>query len=208
MASPSKTNSPSPREAARDLLNSVKAHALTLFGLLAVMWMIEGLDWLLPFFDPDQYGIRPRSTQGLLGILAAPFLHGDFAHLAANSLPFLILGGLVMLGERGVFWSVTIFVIVVGGFAVWLIAPAHTVHIGASGLIFGYLGFLLSRGFFERSPTWILVALGLLLLYGGMIFGVLPGQRGVSWQSHLFGFVAGIIAAWAMFPRDRQLYRR
>lgn len=201
-------DSPSPREAARELVNSLKAHAFTLFGLLALMWLIEGLDFLLPFFEPDQHGIRPRTRHGLLGILAAPVLHGDFAHLAANSIPFLVLGSLVMLGERGVFWSVTIFVIVVGGGAVWLLAPGNSVHIGASGLIFGYLGFLLSRGFFERSPTWILIALGLLLLYGGMIFGVLPGQPGVSWQSHLFGFGAGIIAAWAMFPRDRRLYRR
>lgn len=206
MPNHSSAPSPAPRDAARDLARSLKAHAVTLFGLLAVMWALELLDFLLPLWPLDQYGIRPRSASGLLGIPAAPFLHGGFGHLAANSIPFLILGGLVMLGERGVFWAVTVFVAVVGGFAVWLLAPGNSVHIGASGLIFGYLGFLISRGMFERSPLWIVIALGLLFAYGGMIFGVLPGQRGVSWQSHLFGFAAGILAAWAMFPKGKKLY--
>lgn len=196
-----------PREATRQFVQSLKAHALTLFGLLAIMWIVEIADSLLPFFEPDRFGILPRTRQGLPGILLAPLLHADFAHLAANSLPFLVLGSLVMLGERGVFWAVTLFVTVVGGLAVWLLAPAGAIHIGASGLIFGYLGFLLSRGIFERSFTWILIGLILLLLYGGMIFGVFPGEQGVSWQSHLFGFGAGILAAWAMFPRGRQLYQ-
>ncbi len=203
---PKRSSSPTPREAARDLARSLKAHALTLFGLLAAMWAVELLDFLLPFLRLDHLGIRPRQPAGLLGIPAAPFLHGDFGHLAGNSLPFLVMGGLVMLGERGVFWAVTVFVTLVCGLVVWLLAPGNSVHIGASGLIFGYLGFLLSRGLFERSPLWIAVALGLLLAYGGMIFGVLPGQRGVSWQGHLFGFVAGILAAWAMFPKNRKLY--
>ena len=207
MSSNQPSSAPSPRQAADELLTSVRAHAVTLFGLLAVMWVLEGLDFLMPFWHLDHHGIRPRSTGGLMGILAAPFLHGDFAHLVANSIPFLVLGGIVMLGERGVFWSVTVFVVVVGGFGVWLLAPRGTVHIGASGLIFGYLGFLLSRGLFERSIVWIVIAFGLLVAYGGMIFGVLPGTPGISWQGHLFGFAAGILAAWAMFPGDRRLYR-
>ena len=200
------SNSPTPREAARDLVGVVKAHAITLFGLLGAMWAVEILDFVLPFLHLDHFGIQPRQASGLLGIPAAPFLHGDFGHLAANSIPFLVLGGIVMLGERGVFWAVTVFVIVVGGLGVWLLAPGNSVHIGASGLIFGYLGFLLSRGLFERSPLWIIIALGLLLAYGGMIFGVIPGKPGISWQGHLFGFAAGILAAWSMFPKNQKLY--
>ena len=204
----SRPQDPTPREAARELANSLKAHAVTLFGMLAAMWVIELIDFLLPFWHLDHYGIRPRQASGLLGIPLAPFLHGDFGHLAANSIPFLVLGGIVMLGERGVFWAVTVFVTVVGGFCVWLLAPAHTVHLGASGLIFGYLGFLLSRGIFERSFLWIAIALALLIAYGSMIFGVFPGTPGISWQGHLFGFGAGILAAWAMFPKNRKLYRK
>ncbi len=195
-----------PRQAAAELAASLRSHAITLFGLLAAMWALEILDFLIPFWHLDHLGIIPRSSRGLLGIPAAPFLHGDFSHLAANSLPFLVLGGIVMLGERGLFWSVTVFVILLGGLGVWLTAPAGSVHLGASGLIFGYLGFLISRGMFERSPLWIAIGLVLLVAYGGMIFGVLPGRPGISWQGHLFGFLAGILAAWMMFPKGRKLY--
>lgn len=203
---PRKPSTPTPRQAADELLGSLRSHAITLFGLLAVMWAVEIIDFLFPFWHLDHLGIIPRHSSGLFGIVAAPFLHGGFSHLAANSIPFLILGGIVMLGERGVFWAVTIFVTVVGGFGVWLLAPGGTVHIGASGLIFGYLGFLISRGLFERSPLWIAIGFGLLIAYGGMIFGILPGQPGISWQGHFFGFVAGILSAWAMFPKGKKLY--
>ncbi len=207
MAKRPSTNTPTPQQAAGDLVRSLKAHAITLFGLLALMWALELTDFLLPFWHLDHYGIRPRQAAGLVGIPAAPFLHGDFAHLAANSIPFLVLGSIVMLGERGVFWAVTVFVTVIGGLGVWLLAPSGTVHIGASLLIFGYLGFLISRGLFERSILWIVIGFALLLAYGSMILGVLPGTPGISWQGHLFGFAAGILAAWAMFPKNRKLYR-
>lgn len=197
------THPSSPRAAGRELADSIRDHALTLFGLLGAMWVAEGLDFLLPFWEADQLGIRPRSLAGLAGIPLAPFLHGGFGHLIANSVPFIVLGGLVMLGGRATFWAVTVFVALAGGLGVWLLAPGHSVHIGASGLIFGYLGFLLSRGLFERSIGWVLVAGALLLAYGGMIFGVLPGQPGISWQGHLFGFLSGVLGAWAMFSRER-----
>lgn len=170
------------------------------------MWVLEALDWALPFWQLDAHGIRPRSVAGLPGIVLAPFLHAGFAHLAANSAPFLALGGLTMLGGRAIFWAVTVWVILVGGGAVWLLAPADGIHLGASGLIFGYLGFLLSRGIFERSFGWTLVALAILVLYGGMVLGVLPTRPEVSWQGHLFGFASGIVAAWAIFPGGKSLY--
>ena len=190
------------------LVDSIKGHAITLFGILALMWGLEIADQFLPFVNLDRYGIRPRNTNSLPGILFAPLLHGGFGHLVANTVPFLILGGIVMLGGRKVFWSVTVFVVIGGGLGVWLFGATNSVHIGASGLVFGYLGFILSRGFFERSIFWILVSFVILILYGGLVFGVLPGQPGVSWQSHLFGFGAGIVAAWVMFPRDRRLYQK
>lgn len=180
---------------------SLRDHALTLFGMLGVMWGVEVVDLLLPFWQADQLGIRPRALDGLAGIALAPFLHAGLGHLSANSIPFLVLGGLVMLGGRGLFWGVTVFVTLAGGFGVWLLAPGHAVHIGASGLIFGYLGFLLSRGVFERSLGWVFIAGLLLLAYGGMIFGVLPGQPGVSWQGHLFGFLSGVVGSWGLFSK-------
>ncbi len=197
-------DTPTPR--ARSLVESVQHHTLLLFGLLGLMWIIELLD-LLPFLRLDSHGIHPRSAAGLAGILFAPLLHAGFGHLIVNSLPFVVLGGIVLLGGVGVFWRVTIFVTLVGGLGVWLFAGSFTNHIGASGLIFGYLGFILARGLFEKSLTWALVAVVVLVLYGGLLFGVLPLQIGVSWQGHLFGFLAGIAAARLMFPKAKVMLR-
>jgi membrane associated rhomboid family serine protease len=166
------------------LLTTLRDHALLLGILVAAMWAIEIIDHVLPFTHLDAHGIRPRTLAGLGGIALAPFLHGDFAHLISNSLPFLILGGLVMAGGRGIFVGTTIFVIVAGGLGVWLTGAGNTNHIGASGLVFGYLGFLLSRGIIEKSFLWILLAVGVLIGYGSILYGVLPGQPGISWQGH------------------------
>jgi membrane associated rhomboid family serine protease len=178
----------------RSIARVIKEHLLLLFGLLGIMWVVEILD-LLPFLHLDRHGIHPRDISGLRGIVAAPFLHADFAHLVLNSIPFIVLGGTVLLSGLRVFWGVTIFVILAGGMGVWLFAQNFSNHIGASGLIFGYLGFLLARGIFEKSWIAILVSCAIAIGYGGLLVGVLPGQAGVSWQSHLFGFLAGIAAA-------------
>lgn len=185
------------------LFGVIKDHVLLLFGLLGAMWVVEILD-LLPFFQLDRYGIHPRSTSGLLGIVTAPFLHAGIGHLMVNSLPFIVLGGTVLLSGVRVFWGVTIFVTLAGGLGVWLFAEKFSNHIGASGLIFGYLGFLLARGAFERSFSSMLIAGAMLVGYGGLLLGVLPIQTGVSWQGHLFGFPAGIGAARLMFPTGRR----
>lgn len=191
----------------RALVEAIKDHLFLLFGLLGVMWVVEILDHL-PYIHLDRFGIRPRTLSGLPGILFAPFLHAGFGHLLVNSLPFVILGGAVLLGGVRVFWKVTIFVALAGGFGVWLLASPSSIHIGASGVIFGYLGFLLARGVFERSLFWLLVAVAILIGYGSLLFGILPLQAGVSWQGHLFGLAAGIGAARLMFPPDRTMLRR
>lgn len=175
----------------------IKQHLTLLFGLLGLMWTVEILD-LLPRVHLDRHGIHPRSLSGLYGILLAPFLHADFGHLALNTLPFVVLGGAVLLRGVRTFWTVTIAVVLAGGLGVWLVAPGFTNHIGASGLIFGYLGFLLARGVFEKSAASILVAVIVLTTYGGLIIGVLPLRAGISWQSHLFGFLAGVATARLM----------
>jgi membrane associated rhomboid family serine protease len=184
------------------LIRSIKDHLLLLFGIVAIAWGLEIADTLL-FGFLDRFGIQPRSISGLSGIVTAPFLHLGFGHLVSNTLPFLILGGVVLIGGRSVFIRASVFIIAIGGMMLWTLGPKATNHLGASLLIFGYLGFLLARGIFERSGFWILVSVFTLILYGGMLGGVLPGQPGISWQGHLFGFVAGVISARVMFTRDQ-----
>ena len=163
------------------------------------MWAIEIVDFVLPM-NLDAFGIRPRSERGLLGVLLSPFLHVGFGHLISNSLPFLLLGGLVMTGGRRQFLLVSAWVTIIGGAGVWLMGGGRTVHLGASLVIFGYLGFLLSRGIAERSVGGVLLSLALLFGYGGMLFGIFPGQPGISWLGHLCGFLAGIAGAF-LFTR-------
>jgi membrane associated rhomboid family serine protease len=195
-------NSPRPDS----IMEMIKDHMVLLFGLLGLMWAVEMVD-LLPYIDLDRFGIRPRTVSGLGGIPLAPFLHAGLGHLAVNSLPFIILGGIVLLGGVKVFWKVTLFVTLVGGLGVWLFAGSFTNHIGASGLIFGYLGFLLARGIFEKSLPWMLVAIVILIIYGGLLFGMLPLRTGVSWEGHLFGFLAGIGVARLMFRKGKTMLR-
>ncbi|MDJ0953440.1 MAG: rhomboid family intramembrane serine protease [Acidimicrobiia bacterium] len=165
---------------------------------VASMWLIEVVDVLV--FDQrlDQQGIIPRTLGGLDGILWAPFLHGGFGHLLANTLPLLILGGFVALGGWRRWAAVTAFVVVVGGLATWLFArPAA--HIGVSGLIFGYAGYLLVAGFVERSLRGIAVAIVVGFFFGGMVLrGITPMASWVSWESHLFGLAAGVLAAFVI----------
>ena len=178
------------------LVEDVKVPFLILVGSLSVFWVAEIIDVVLPFWGLDQYGIRPRTERGLWGILASPFLHGGFDHLIGNSVPFLILGWLTMFRERWHFALVTVMAMLLGGLGVWTFGATGSVHIGASGVIFGYLGFLLLSGFFERRFGAILVSLGVGVAYGGLAWGVLPSQPGISWEGHLFGFLAGILAAY------------
>lgn len=155
-------------------------------SFLAIFWLLEILDAFVFRGSLDQFGIYPRSLEGLRGIVFAPFLHADFGHLIANSVPFVVLAWLVMLQEVSDFWIVTIITMVVGGLGVWLIAPPNTVTVGASILIFGYLGFLLFRGWFQKNLASIVLSIVVLVLYGSALWGLLPGRAGVSWQGHLF----------------------
>jgi membrane associated rhomboid family serine protease len=167
-----------------------------LLAPVAGLWLIELVDQLLwPAPGLDVYGIRPRSEAGLWGILFAPWLHRGFAHLAANSLPLLIFASLVLTRGRRELLRVTAWVVMLGGLGVWLIGSAQTIHLGASGLVFGYLGYLLAVGWIERHFAWIVVSMVVAFLYGGLLRGVLPGIAGVSWESHLCGLLAGVIAA-------------
>ena len=166
-----------------------------LFGFVALIWLVEVVDELVFHGALDRAGIRPRTEGGLWGILFAPFLHLGVAHLIANTVPLLVLGWLVIVrGVRDFLWA-TLVVVLLGGLGVWLFGRPDTIHVGASGLVFGYLGYLLFRGLWERSAAAIAIALAAGFLYGGALWGVLPGQRGVSWEGHFFGLAGGAGAA-------------
>lgn len=178
--------------------NVLRQHIQIVGGLLVLMWLVAMIDFLIatPLFalSFSMYGIVPRDMTGLRGIVFAPFIHGSWPHLLANSLPFLVLGSLLLLRGRSLFVRVSLGCVVLGGLGTWLIG-APGLHIGASGLIFGYFGFLLLRGVFERSLWSIMQAALVGFLYGGLLWGVLPSQPGVSWEGHLMGFVSGAILA-------------
>jgi membrane associated rhomboid family serine protease len=141
------------------------------------------------------YGVIPRTEVGLRGIIFAPFLHASLAHIVANTVPFLILGWLVMLRDPRHFLTVTAMAMLGSGMFAWAFGAAGSVHIGASGVIFGYLGFLMLCGWFDRRAGAIVMSIVVTILWGGLVFGVLPGVPGVSWQGHLGGFIGGVLAA-------------
>jgi membrane associated rhomboid family serine protease len=164
--------------------------------LVTVMWAVELVD-LLPHTNFDRYGIRPRQLVGLVGIATAPFLHAGFAHLMGNTIPFLVLGCLIAASGIARYLEVTVTVAVIAGVGTWLTGPAHSDHIGASGVVFGYLTYLLARGLFERKLTYLAVGVAVLFVYGGVLWGLFP-RVGISWQGHLFGAAGGVAAAWLL----------
>jgi membrane associated rhomboid family serine protease len=190
------------RQETQALTRELKTQGTILGGFVAVMWILEIVDIVLGG-ALNSYGVRPHQLIGLRGIVFAPFLHGGLGHLIANTIPVLVLGWFVMLQETRDFFVVTGITMVVSGLGTWLVGLTNSVHIGASGIIFGYLGFLLLRGYFERNFPSILLSLIVGFLYGGTIWGVLPIQYGVSWQMHLFGFIGGVIAARLLARRKK-----
>jgi membrane associated rhomboid family serine protease len=187
---------------------------LTILSFVALLYIIEVID-ALNGHHLDNDGIRPLETDGLWGIIFSPLLHANWQHLIANTGPALVLGFLVTLAGLSRFVFATAIIWIVGGFGTWLTgnigaAPGvETNHIGASGLIFGWLTFLLVFGIFTRTLWQVVVGLVVLFVYGGILLGVLPGTYGVSWQGHLCGAIAGVLAAyWLSAPERKARERR
>jgi membrane associated rhomboid family serine protease len=180
--------------------------AIVLF--VGLLYAVEVLDQLSGSRLQSAGGVEPRETSGLDGVLFAPMLHGPWEHLLANTVPLLVFGFLLLLAGVRRWLLVTAVVWVVGGAGVWLTGAAGTVHLGASVLVFGWLTYLLLRGLFSGHPGQLALGVVLLLVYGGVLWGVLPGQPGISWQGHLFGAIGGGLAAWWLGRVDRATGRR
>jgi membrane associated rhomboid family serine protease len=176
------------------VFGEIRTQILILATLVGLMWGLEILDVFVFRNGLDIFGILPRNPIGLRGILFAPFLHGGFGHLMANTVPFIVLGWLIMAQSIGDFVVVSVICMVVGGLGTWLFG-ATALHIGASGVIFGYVGFLLARYYFDRRVSSGLIALVVGCTYGSVLWGIFPSTPGISWEGHLFGFLGGIIAA-------------
>lgn len=190
----------------------------TILTFVALLYLIELWD-SLSNHRLDNNGIRPLEADGLWGILFAPLLHSNWDHLVANTVPALVLGFLMTLAGMSRFILATVIVWILGGFGTWLIGNVGTHcpyvgvrcesnHIGASGLIFGWLAFLIVFGFFTRKVWEIVVGVVVLFIYGGVLLGVLPGTPGVSWQGHLCGALAGIVAAYLLAAPERKSRER
>ncbi len=171
----------------------MKQGLILLAAFVAVIWVLTAVN-ALAGHPLDDYGIVPRTMDGLWGIPLAPFLHAGFGHALSNTVPLLMLGGLVSARGWQVLLGVTLFVVLLGGAGVWLVARGGS-HIGASGLVFGYFGYLVARGWYDRRIVSILIAVVVMVVYGGLLFGVLPTGGRVSWEGHLTGLMAGVLVA-------------
>ncbi|BDE15357.1 MULTISPECIES: rhomboid family intramembrane serine protease [Mycobacterium] len=189
--------------------------ATTIGTFVALLYLVELIDQLTGG-RLDRNGIRPQTTDGLWGILFAPLLHANWGHLIANTVPVLVLGFLMTLAGLSRFVWATAIIWILGGFGTWLIGDMGsscrpTDHIGASGLIFGWLAFLLVFGIFVRKLWNIVIGLAVLFVYGGVLLGALPVLGvcgGVSWQGHLCGALAGVVAAYLLSSPERKARER
>lgn len=173
--------------------DSRRGGVILVAAMATLMWISEVVDSVIGRLDA--LGIEPRSVDGLWGVVLAPFLHAGFGHLAANTVPFLVLGALLALSGLRRVIAVTAIVALVSGLGTWLVAPAGTLHIGASGVVFGYAAYLIARGLFDRRWYYLLTGLVVALMQGGsLLLGLLP-RDGISWQGHLFGALGGLLAA-------------
>ncbi|MGA9869567.1 MAG: rhomboid family intramembrane serine protease [Rhodococcus sp. (in: high G+C Gram-positive bacteria)] len=180
--------------------------AMFIGSFVVLLWVVEAVD-VASGSRVEDAGISPRSVDGLWGILFAPVLHDDWAHLIANTVPVLVLGFLVLLSGLGRGLAATGIIWVVGGVGTWLVGRDSN-HIGASILIFGFIAYLLTRGFFTRNIGQLVIGVVVFLVYGGALWGVLPSTPGVSWEGHLFGAIGGVVAAWVLSADVRTERRR
>ena len=190
-------------------MQTLRDHLVTRISALAlplgVMWFVRLLDSFAPEgFSAAGYGIVPRSWDGLSGIAAAPFIHSSWAHLIANTIPFAVLGSFILINGAAEFLFVFFVSGLVAGAGTWLFGAPATMHVGASGIVLGFMGFLLFRSAFDRKLTSAIITIAVAVLYASALATSLVPRGDVSWTNHFFGFVGGIIAARIRYPARRR----
>ena len=165
------------------------------FAAIAILWLVYFLNLVL-VVDLRVYGLKPRQIDGLWGILAAPFLHVDIQHLSANTGVLFILLAVSLSYSRAQTLKALLTIMLLGGGMVWLLGMGGTIHIGASGIIFGLIGYLMCLGVFRRDWKALIISIVITVVYGGALHSLLIYMPGISWTGHLFGFISGVLAAW------------
>jgi membrane associated rhomboid family serine protease len=189
--------------ASRIRFTLVSDAAKILLALVALMWAVEVVD-VAADLQLDQYGIEAREPEGLDGIVTAPFLHVGFAHLLGNTIPFVIMGLLIAFEGARRLLAVFAIVALVSGLGTWLVAPEGSIHVGASGVVFGFATYLIARGWFNRRIGQVAIGLVVVVVWGGVLLGGLQPREGISWQGHLFGAIGGLVAARVLARGDAQ----
>ncbi len=181
----------------------IKKDVYWILGFVLLIWIVELINYLMGH-SLCSWGILPRTLKGLKGIPLSPFLHSSIIHVTLNSIPLAVLGGFVMMHGKRVFFEISIIIVFIGGAVLWLFGRS-SYHVGASGLIFGYFGYLVFRAWYERSLKSFIIAFITIFLYGGIIWGLLPISSRISWEGHLFGLLAGVLAA--RFGKDNEVLK-
>ncbi len=187
----------------RTIRSELRRSAAILLGILAILWLVQLINATAFGGGLVRWGVEPRTLPGLAGIPVHPFLHGGWGHLASNSMGFLLLGGLVILREPRDFWIVSLLGILVGGAGIWLFGRSGP-HVGVSGVVFGYFGYLLLTGVFDRRVGAVFLSVLTVLLWGRLLLGLSPLQRGISWEGHVFGLAGGVAGAWLRARLNRR----
>jgi membrane associated rhomboid family serine protease len=176
------------------IILSVKQNSAFVFGIIGLLLLLNIINRMLGN-RLNSLGIIPRTARGLIGIFFSPFLHGDFNHLFFNAIPLFVLANLVLLNGKEAFYIISLMIIVLSGFSLWLLGR-RAIHIGASSLIMGYFGYLLANAYFQINATTIILGVLCLYYFGGLVSSLFPGEKDVSWEGHVFGFFAGIATAY------------
>lgn len=175
------------------IILSVKQNSAFVLSIIGLLLLINIINRIFGA-RLNIMGIIPRTIHGLIGIFCSPFLHRDFNHLFFNSIPLFVLANLVLLNGRTEFYIVSLMITVLSGFSIWLIGR-RAIHIGASSIIMGYFGYLLANAYFQVTATTIILGILCLYYFGGLVLNLFPSERDVSWEGHVFGFLAGIATA-------------
>jgi len=177
------------------IISSVQHNMPFVLFLIGILWLINLINFIF-HYRLNLLGIWPRTSYGLIGIFFTPFLHSNFSHLFFNSIPLFVLTNLILIQGYKTFYLVSIAVIILSGLAIWLFGKPG-IHVGASALIMGYFGYLLANAYYQLTATTIILAILCLYYLSGLFFSLIPtGEKGISWEGHVFGFLAGILVAY------------